>query len=80
MKTSASQQPVLKGAAATPVALHEILRRIEAEYKEMPGMCVTLPQAQRLWGLDTTTCSFVLLTLVERRVLRRTARGTYVRR
>ena len=46
----------------------------------MPGLCVTAPQAQRLWGLDTTTCSFVLATLVQRGVLKRTHHGTYVRR
>ena len=61
------------------VALHELLRRVEGEYREMPGMCVSLSQAQRLWGLDSTTCTFVLMTLVERRILRRTPRGTYVR-
>jgi hypothetical protein len=60
-------------------ALHDIVRRIEAEYREMPGMCVTAPQAQRLWGLDSLTCAFVLKTLVDRRVLRRTLRGTYVK-
>jgi hypothetical protein len=63
----------------TTSALHELLRRIEGEYREMPGMCVTAPQAQRLWGLDAITCAFVLTTLVERHVLRRTARGTYVK-
>jgi Fic family protein len=59
--------------------LHDILRRIECEYGEMPGMCVTAAQAQRLWGIDATTCSFVLTTLVERRILRKTPRGTYVK-
>lgn len=79
MNTSPSHEPELKGKPTATAALHDVLRRIEAEYQEMPGMCVTLPQAQRLWGLDTATCSFVLTTLVERRILRRTARGTYVR-
>jgi hypothetical protein len=60
-------------------ALHDILRRIEGEYREMPGMCVTAPQAQRLWGLDSTTCEFVLRALVDRRFLRRTPRGTFVK-
>lgn len=60
-------------------ALHDLLRRIEMEYRDMPGMCVTARQAERLWGLDSTTCLFVLSTLVERRILRRTARGTYVK-
>jgi DNA-binding IclR family transcriptional regulator len=40
---------------------------------------VTAPQAARLWGLDSTTCSFVLMTLIERGVLRQTTTGTYVR-
>ena len=80
MKTlSDSHQPVLQGKPPATAALHDLLRRVESEYREMPGMCVTAPQAQRLWGLDSTTCAFVLMTLVERRVLRRTSRGTYVK-
>jgi hypothetical protein len=80
MKTpSGSHDPVLRGKPPTTAALHDLLRRVESEYREMPGMCVTAPQAQRLWGLDSTTCAFVLMTLVERRVLRRTPRGTYVK-
>ena len=79
MKTvSAGYEPV-RTTAETTAALHQLLRRIEGEYREMPGMCVTQPQAQRLWGLDATTCSFVLMTLVERGVLRRTPRGTYIK-
>ena len=68
-----------RGGLASTVALHDVLQRIETEYREMPGMSVNDKQAQRLWGLDSTTCSFVLRTLVERGVLRRTARGTFVR-
>lgn len=80
MKTAlVASDAVRKGKPETTLALHELLRRIESEYIEMPGMCVTAPQAQRLWGLDATTCAFVLMTLVERRILRRTPRGTYVR-
>ena len=79
MNTSPSRKPVLEGNPPAAATLHELLRRIESEYKEMPGMCVTQPQAQRLWALDTATCSFVLTTLVERRILQRTPRGTYVR-
>lgn len=62
-----------------PVALDELMLRVEGEYREMLGMCVTAAQAERLWGLDATTCAFVLMTLVERRFLRRTSRGMYVR-
>jgi hypothetical protein len=62
-----------------PPALHDLLRRIEGEYREMPGMSVTMPQAQRLWGLDAITCAFILKTLVDRRILRRTPHGTFVK-
>jgi hypothetical protein len=63
---------------STTAALHDLLRRIEGEYREMPGLSVTAVQAERLWGLDTTTCSFVLMTLIQRGILKRTPRGTYV--
>ena len=59
--------------------IRELKRRVRAEYAEMPGLSVTLPQAQRLWGLDEPTCAAVLGALVKRRVLRRTAEGRYVR-
>jgi hypothetical protein len=78
--SSVSENPgtTLPRQSNTP-ALIDLLRRIESEYREMPGMCVTALQAQRLWGLDSTTCVWVLSTLVEQRILRRTARGAYVK-
>src|SRR6476659_613779 len=59
--------------------LHDVLQRVEAEYREMPGLSLTVPQAARLWGLDSRTCDIVLTTLLDRQVLRRTAIGTYLR-
>lgn len=56
-----------------------LLLRIQAEYHEMPGLKVTEPQAQRLWGLDGNMCSLVLAALLERRFLKRTAQGIYLR-
>ena len=49
--------------------------RIKGEYHEMPGLNVTACQAERLWELDSTTCAFVLTTLIDRGFLRRTPRG-----
>jgi hypothetical protein len=60
-------------------ALFELLQRVEAEYREMPGLSLTLSQAERLWGLDRATCAFVLTTLIDRRVLRQAPNGTYLR-
>jgi hypothetical protein len=79
VKTVSFDSDAVRTKPRTTPALHELLRRIESEYREMPGMCVTQPQAQRLWGLDSTTCSFVLMILIERGILRRTPRGTYVK-
>jgi hypothetical protein len=61
-------------------AIREGVLRVESEYREMPGLCLTLPQAARLWGLDRNTCELVLTTLIDRGVLKRALNGTYVRR
>lgn len=63
----------------TTAALHELLQRVEAEYREMPGLSLTVHQAERLWALDSTTCSFVLMTLIERGILKRAPDGSYIR-
>jgi Fic family protein len=57
----------------------DVVRRIESEYREMPGLCLTAAQAQRLWGLDHATCLRVLTLLVSRRILKRTKTGLYLR-
>ena len=60
-------------------ALRELTRRVQAEYAEMPGLNVTLVQAQRLLSIDEPTCAEVFRALIRRGVLRRTAQGRYVR-
>jgi hypothetical protein len=59
--------------------LQELTRRIQAEYAEMPGLSVTLAQAQRLLASDRQTCTAAFKMLIGRGVLRRTAQGRYVR-
>jgi len=39
-------------------------RRVRGEYREMPGMRLTVDQAARLWTLDHDTCADVLESLV----------------
>ncbi len=39
-------------------------QRIRAEYKEMPGLRLTLAQAARLFNLERQHCEDVLTTLV----------------
>ena len=56
-----------------------ILKRIRAEYTEMPGLRVTRAQAQRLWGLDEDACAAALEYLMQAGFLGRTANGQYAR-
>ena len=45
--------------------------RVYAEYLEMPGLRLTLPQASRLWNTDVTVSQQVLELLVDRAFLQR---------
>jgi len=60
-------------------SLADWLRLIRAEYLEVPGLHLTLTQAQRLWNLDPTTCNALLNALVNVQFRRRTANGAYAR-
>jgi hypothetical protein len=51
--------------------------RIHSEYLDMPGLCLTLPQAMRLWSLDRSVCARALKTLVRRGVLQLSPDGMY---
>ena len=60
-------------------SLQELTRRVEAEYTEMPGLSLTLSQAQRLWAVDRPTCERVFIALTTRGFLRMTTKGRFVR-
>ena len=55
------------------------LRRAKAEFLEMPGLRLTLAQAQRLWALDRTLCDAVLAALVEARFLVQSRNASFIR-
>ncbi|MBI2186200.1 MAG: hypothetical protein HYU37_03630 [Acidobacteria bacterium] len=52
---------------------------VRSEFVEMPGLCLTTPQAARLWGVDPLVCEAVLEALVDADFLRRTRDGFYLR-
>lgn len=60
-------------------ALDDVLRRVQGEYIEMPGLRLTPAQAQRLWGLDRAACDALLDALVDAKFLFRTRDGAFVR-
>jgi hypothetical protein len=56
-----------------------VVERVRAHYLEMPGMRLTVPQVQRLCGVDRTACEVVLEALVEAQFLCMRPDGTYAR-
>ncbi|MGH9256674.1 MAG: hypothetical protein ACRD3C_19110 [Vicinamibacterales bacterium] len=65
--------------AAQHEPLEDVLRRVQGEYLEMPGLRLTPAQAQRLWGLDRAACDAVLDALVNAKFLFRNSDGAFVR-
>ena len=64
---------------ARAAAVADCVRRIRAEYCELPGLSLTARQAQRLWNADSETCQLALDMMVRDAFLRRTPRAQYVR-
>jgi hypothetical protein len=60
-------------------AADDVIRRVQGEFLEMPGLRLTEAQARRLWGLDAASCGVLLKTLVESNFLFRTRDGAFMR-
>jgi len=59
--------------------IRESLARIQGEFSELPGLQLTLHEAQRLWNLDRAVCDGLLAALVDVRFLARTPDGMFVK-
>ncbi len=65
----------------SPAKLPEsTLRRVRSEFLEMPGLKLTIAQAQRLWGMDRSTCEALIEELTQSCFLARTRDGSVVLR
>jgi hypothetical protein len=60
-------------------SFEHLARRVRNEYLEMPGLSLTLGQAQRMWQLRRHDCEHLLDTLVDSGFLARTSAGAFVR-
>jgi hypothetical protein len=72
----------VEAAMAVTVERHDVgewLRLIRAEFMEMPGLRLSLSQAQRLWGLERVQCEALLEALTNARFLWRDSHGCYSR-
>lgn len=59
---------------------HEtMIARLRAEFLEMPGLQLTIPQAARLCGMDRATCEAIVAALVASSFLRHGAGGRIMR-
>ena len=56
-----------------------LLQRVRDEYREMPELKLTKPQATRLFGVAPSVCPAVLRALVMENFLSRTGEGEFVR-
>jgi hypothetical protein len=59
--------------------VEKIAERIRAEFDEMPGLVLTMPQASRFFGLDHDVTRSVIDRLVGSAYLRKTTDGSVVR-
>jgi len=57
-----------------------IVRRITAEFRELPGLVLSLKQASRFLAVDEAACARILAALTQAGVLRRTEAQLYARR
>lgn len=55
--------------------LEPLVRRIQSEFLEMPGLSLTFAQAVRLWGLEREICERVVAALIGTAFLCRTPAG-----
>jgi Fic family protein len=65
---------------AVEAPVHDTLHRVRAEFLEMPGLKLTVAQAQRLWGLDRSTCEKVIDQLTKSGFLVQTPEGAFLLR
>ena len=56
-----------------------LVTRIKSEFNESPGMCLTLRQGARLWGIAPEECARIVDRLVSEQFLRWTRNGEVVR-
>ncbi len=91
-RVSGSPVPALHAVKGRPLAMTlqrgerrdlvrraALVRRIAAEYSEMPGLILSIPQASRLLGIDHAACERILASLAEDGLLRRRDSGSYGR-
>ena len=63
----------------TSAPLEALLQRVREQYREMPRLQLTKPQATRLFGVAPSVCAAMLRALVMENFLSRAEDGVFVR-
>jgi hypothetical protein len=61
--------------ASAEMDIESCCKRVEAEYRELPGLCLTRPQIRRRWNLNAAASEAVVSRLVSNGFLRKTRVG-----
>jgi len=72
-----NQAAMITSPRSAPLAA--LLQRVREQYREMPGLNLTKPQATRLFGVAPSVCAAMLRALVMQNFLSRTGDGLFVR-
>jgi hypothetical protein len=72
-------KPSIPSEVPVTARFDKLQDRVRGEYLEMPGLNLTLAQAERLWQLRHTECEALFARLVDAGFLMRTAAGAFVR-
>lgn len=79
MQTATSPTRLLPPVNLATVDLDACRRRMRAEFWEMPGLALSVPQAQRLWSLDKSVVERLFAELVASGDLRQLSDRRFVR-
>lgn len=72
--------PAISADRRNMAARHALLCRIHAEFVEMPGLRLTLDQANRMFGLPSDVTTRILGRLADARLLKQTRDGQFILR
>jgi hypothetical protein len=72
------EYPAPRPSSSHPL-ITPLIDRVRSEYLEMPGLRLTIRQAQRLFGLDSSSCATVFEALTRDKFLSRGGDGRFAR-
>jgi hypothetical protein len=73
----AERRQITRGNSDREPRRSSVIENILGSFTEMPGLCLTVEQAARLFNLKVETCQVILEDLVRESRLHRDVRGQY---